>query len=794
MKFISSLFLLSFLVTGIFAQKGAILEGQVLNSVTPERNARVRLVSLVSAGSQFETITDDNGNFSFRNIANEKYKIYAGVNAPELGILTVWVDEQIIDLESEDRKTITLQVQSAYSQIKGTVTISADTNQPFSEVSKTVNVIDDEEITNRNEITLTDTLRTIPGFRVQQLGGFGRLTSIKSRGLRNQDTAILIDGIRFRDPAAITGDASPFLSDFSTANIGRIEVLRGSGSSVYGTNAIGGVIDFQTPTPRKEFNGSFASEYGGLGLTRFRGDVGSGTSDGKLAFTTGFSKTRFTRGIDGDDDADNLNLQGRVDYNPLENTNISGRLYFSDAFVRLNGSPDTFGTLPGGQIIDANEGVNFVADQNDPDNFQRSDFFSGQLALTQIINSKAVFSASYQGLKTNRENENGVLGAGFQPFGGSQFSTFDGQIHTLNTKVNLTPVRNNLLTIGYEYELEKYGNDGFSASPGSDFFARVNQSSNTIFAQNLLGLFNDKLQLAGGFRVQSFSLDDPTFSVNNAPYDNLTLDNPPNAYTFDGAASYYFANTGTKIRGHIGNGYRVPSSYERFGTFPPSAFSPNFTAIGNPYLEPERSIAFDTGIEQGFMQNRVRLTATYFYTKLINTIGYGNVVPPIGDTPRPFGGYENTNGGIARGAEFSGQFKATSSTDIFASYTYTNSDQRRPQVAGSGLIETLGIPENQFTLVATQRIGKRVFVNFDYVASSSYLAPIFSNSTFSTVIYRFDGNNRGDLSGRYNFVTLKDKYNFNVFGTVENIFDNDYFENGFRTQGVTGRIGLGLNF
>ncbi|MGI8669817.1 MAG: TonB-dependent receptor plug domain-containing protein, partial [Aridibacter sp.] len=523
-------------------------------------------------------------------------------------------------------------------------------------------------------------------------------------------------------------------------------------------------------------------------------DVGSGTSDGKLAFTTGFSKTRFTRGIDGDDDADNLNLQGRVDYNPFANTNISGRVYFSDAFVRLNGNPDTFGTLPGGQIIDANEGVNFIADQNDPDNFQRSDFFSGQLALTQIINSKAIFSASYQGLTTKRENENGVLGSGFQPFGGLQFSTFDGQIHTLNAKVNLTPVRNNLLTIGYEYEFERYGNEGFDANPGSEFFARVNQSSNTIFAQNLLGLFNDKLQLAGGFRVQFFSLDDPAFSVNNAPYSNLTLENPPNAYTFDGAASYYFAKTGTKIRGHVGNGYRVPSLYERFGTFPPSPFSPNFTAIGDPNLEPERSIAFDAGVEQGFMQNRVRLTATYFYTKLIDTIGYGNVVPNIGTTTRPFGGYFNTKGGIARGGEFSGQFKATNSTDIFTSYTFTNSDQRQSQVAGSGIIQTLGIPAHQFTLVATQRIGNRVTVNFDFAATSNYLAPIFSNTSFSTVVYRFNGNNRGDLSGRYSFLTFKEKYNFNIFGTIQNIFGYEYFENGFRTEGRTGRIGLGLNF
>src|SRR4030095_12005183 len=96
---------------------------------------------------------------------------------------------------------------------------------------------------------LTDTLRSIPGFRIQQLGGFGRTAHIKTRGLRNQDTAILIDGIRFRDAAALTGDASPFLSDFTLTSVNKVEVLRGSGSSLYGTNAIGGTIDFQTPKP-----------------------------------------------------------------------------------------------------------------------------------------------------------------------------------------------------------------------------------------------------------------------------------------------------------------------------------------------------------------------------------------------------------------------------------------------------------------------------------------------------------------------------------------------------------------
>ncbi|MGD5588130.1 hypothetical protein QUT57_22760, partial [Xanthomonas citri pv. citri] len=143
--------------------------------------------------------------------------------------------------------------------------------------------------------------------------------------------------------------------------------------------------------------------------------------------------------------------------------------------------------------------------------------------------------------------------------------------------------------------------------------------------------------------------------------------------------------------------------------------------------------------EQNLFDNKAQLTAVYFYTKLLDTIGYGNVVLPIGDTPRPFGGYLNTKGGIARGGEFSGKVRATDSTDIFASYTFTNSDQLAAQVTGNPNIATLGIPEHQFTLVFNQRF-KRAWVNFDFLATSNYLAPIFSNSTFSTYVYRFDGN------------------------------------------------------
>ena len=644
---------------------------------------------------------------------------------------------------------------------------------------------------DRADFSLIESLRTIPGFRVSQSGGFGKTATIKTRGLRNSDTAILIDGIRFRDASAITGDASSFLSDFTLTSVSKIEVLRGSGSSLYGTNAIGGVIDFQTPKPQSGTHGQFSTAFGGYGLQRYRGNFSDGTKDGKFGFNLGISRTLYTEGIDGDDDAHNTNFQSRIEYNPFENTNISGRFFVSDGFVKLNSSPDTFGILPSSNatIINANPGVNFVFDANDPDNFQKSNFFSGQVALTQIISDKLIFQGSYQGLKTQRNNQNGTLGVGFQS---ASTSIFDAQVHTANARLNWNPNRHNEITFGYEFEAEKFGNNGFTPSGTGNFSVAAKQSSSTFFVQDLLGFFNDKLQFAAGFRSQIFCLNTPTFSVNNAPYAGVTLSNPPTSYTFDGSASYFFQTSGTKIRTHVGNGYRVPSLYERFGTFY-SSFSKAFTALGDPTLKPEKTIAFDGGIDQNLFANRAKLSATYFYTKLNDIIGFGNVVANVGSTTRPFGGYVNQKGGIARGAEFSGDFKLTNSTQIFTSYTFTNSDQQTPQVSGSKVYETLGIPKHQFTLVATQRI-KNFWINMDFVATSDYLAPIFSNSTFDSYVYRFSGNRKADLTAGYTFKMNNDKQSIRLFGTIENLFAYEYFENGFQTNGRSARIGLSFGF
>ena len=139
----------------------------------------------------------------------------------------------------------------------------------------------------------------------------------------------------------------------------------------------------------------------------------------------------------------------------------------------------------------------------------------------------------------------------------------------------------------------------------------------------------------------------------------------------------------------------------------------------------------------------------------------------------------------------SAAFAPTRTLDLFASYTFTNSDQRRPQI--ENILRSLAIPDHQFTLDATERFGRRVAVNFNLTATSNYLAPIFDNRTFASRAYRFDGMRRADVTASYT-LPLSESRSPRFFGRIENLFDQEYYENGFLMPRVNGRAGASFNF
>ncbi len=769
-----------------------------------------------TSATRIATQTDETGAYRFARLSPGEYIIETEAEG------FAQARARVLHIErGGTNQTIDIQLELAGVSEEIVVTAS-DAPQTVDEVSKAINVVGRREMEERDEFLIPEALRTVPGLQVQQFGGPGSFVQIRTRGLRSQDTSVLIDGLRFRDPTAVHGDASGLLSDLVNTNTSRVEVLRGSGSSLYGTNAIGGVINVVTDEGGGPFRGNLLLEGGGLGYARGRVQLagGAGLAD-RLIYSVAVSHLNVTRGVDSTDATRNTSVQGRVLFRLTPTATLTGRLYASDSFLQLNESPLAIGALPASGIVAAralskvelqryesgtavgqlNTGdATFIPGANDPDNARATRFFSGAITFAQRPTEKFGYSVTYHGLTTRGSFREGPAGAGdaadfnnfFEPSGSTR-NDFDGRTDTLNARADFRLGRANLINAGYEFESENYSNRSFAVAPSGNSSVDVTERSHALFVQDQLRFLEDRLQLSAAFRAQFFSLTTPRLTpitvAGNTPFSVNNFVAPPNAYTGDGSLAYLFRSTGTKLRGHVGNGYRAPSLFERFGTFF-SDFTNSFGIFGDPRLAPERSIAFDAGIDQTLASNRVRLSATYFYTRLQEVVDFANSIPNDA-TNRPFGGYINTGGQLARGIELSAALAPARTLDLLLAYTYTNSDQRHPQA--DNVIRSFSIPDHQFALVATQRIGRRTLVNFDLTASSDYLAPVFDNRNFSSRAYRFAGIVRGDLSASYT-LPLKASRSLRFFGHIENLFNREYFESGFRTPRINGRAGAALNF
>src|SRR5262249_681571 len=149
-----------------------------------------------------------------------------------------------------------------------------------------------------------------------------------------------------------------------------------------------------------------------------------------------------------------------------------------------------------------------------------------------------------------------------------------------------------------------------------------------------------------------------------------------------------------------------------------------FSPFGDPRLAPERSIAVDGGIDQKLANDRVQLSATYFYTRLQQVIvfDFTGLINPVTDPFGRFGGYVNPGGGLARGVELAVNARPTRKLYFNASYTYTNAANR---VATNvpRFLQTFVQPRHMFTATATQQITRRVDLVFDMFAYGSYYFP-----------------------------------------------------------------------
>ena len=799
----------AFLFCTIFASAIPAMGGNLCGNVVDPSGAVApsAAVTLYSreAPSKLTTFTDEQGAFCFEDLPAGHYLAEASASGFGGSVVVT------VSLGSEDIGGLEISLELSKVSTKVSITASSSA-QSTDEIAKALNTVDASEIDRRAEFSIPETLRLTPGVRVQQLGGPGNQTTIRFRGMRVYDTAVLIDGFRFRDTSAPQGDATGFLEELLVVDTDRVEVLRGSGSSLYGSHATGGLVNIVTNQGGGPFHGSLDVEGGGLGMLRSAARFAGGAWNERLLYSAAATHLNVMKGIDDDDRTRTTSGHGFIQYRLSSASTLSGRIFANDSFLQLNDSPfaapddnlpasgiltaipiskDNVKRLESGEPVEWGTAT-FAPTLNDPDNRRSSGFISMMVSLTHRLNHAASLRIAYQGMSTRRETRDGPGGVRYEP----EFYTadkYDSRVDAADVRADLQAGRHQLISAGYEFEREHYLNTANDANP--DVAQSVNtrseatQNSHTVYLQDQVRLLKDRLQFSLSGRIQSFNLKPPQFEGGLPAYEGLELASPPNAYTADVSSAYIIPSSGTKFRVHVGNGYRAPSLFERFGT---SFFYGSFSPYGDPRLRPERTIGADAGFDQYFASDRLRISATYFYTRLQEIIlfDFSGIITPESDPFGRWGGYRNTGGGLARGVETSLEAKPTRNLLINSSYTYTKA-QERVSATLDGSLRSFTVSDHMYTLLVTQHIRSRFDVTFDLMAASSYNFPFYTAA--GSRAFRFDGPVKGDLVLSYTH-PLPDARSLRLYTRVENILNRTYYEGGFYTPGIWATAGMKFQY
>lgn len=433
---------------------------------------------------------------------------------------------------------------------------------PVKHVGSSVTVISGEDLEKRGTHLIHDALRTVPGTDVVQSGGPGQQTSVFLRGTNSNHTLVLIDGVEANDPISI-GRAFDF-ANLTVDNIERVEILRGSQSTLYGSDAIGGVINIITKKGKGKPSASVTAEYGSFATRRgslsFRGSAETAHyafSLGKME-TDGISAAPESEGNTERDGYDNVTFSGRVGISTGENLEMElvGRYLEAEAEI------DDFA----------------LDDRNSRQNTDEL-FLRGQATFTLFGEKwKSILGLSLSDI--DRKNED-LLDAGqfFLNTGSFQGNTLKGDVQS-----SLYLFEGNIVTAGFEAQEER----GKSESSFGAFQEKAARTQG-YYLQDQVQLWKRLFVTAGG-RIDHHS----TFG---------------SEFTYRLALTCAIDGMGTRLKGSFGTGFKAPSLFQ--------LFDPGF---GNSNLGPERSRSWDGGLEQPMFGGRVRLEVNYFRIEFKNLV------------------------------------------------------------------------------------------------------------------------------------------------------------------------------
>jgi vitamin B12 transporter len=430
---------------------------------------------------------------------------------------------------------------------------------PVDKTASFVTVISKDEIQRQHAGSASELLRSVVGLGMVQSGSKGKAASLFIRGANSNHCLVMVDGVPLNDPGTGAFD----FSDLSAAAISRIEVVRGPNGILYGSSAIGGVVNIITGDKSGESSrsislagGSFGSAEGSLDLS---GDGSSTHWSGSLAGAT-------SEGAADNDFYRNLSFAGSLSHNVTSTAKASLNLRYGWADNGLRGSRYA----------------------PDPNAEQKGDHLLAAAGFQQFVSEKLNYSvrASYFDRNIDFEDPLDSLDSG--PFAGSASQTIDSRVANVAAQSNMRFGKSLWAIAGGEWKQERTTNHGVFPYGPTDFDNRITNAS--VFANGILDIRGLPTGSAG------VRLDD------HSEFGAVA--------TYKYSLSYPIPRTGASLKASIGTGFRAPSLNELY-----------YPGYGNPKLSPERTMGWDCGVRQE-IGKRASFEVAYFHNEYRNMISY----------------------------------------------------------------------------------------------------------------------------------------------------------------------------
>ncbi|MFO1105322.1 MAG: TonB-dependent receptor [Amaricoccus sp.] len=495
-----------------------------------------------------------------------------------------------------------------------TITVSANREEtPLDRTGSDVSVLTGDQIAATGDSFILDSLQRLPGVSANQSGPVGTVSGFALRGFDQNYVRVMVDGIDISDPTGTQVSAS--LSAFPTGGVGRVEVLKGSQSAIWGGQAVGGVINITSAQPQ------------GPGLSQTLNIEGGSYDTLNGSYSVGYVADRWEGSVtaigyqsDGFSAADEKDGNTEKDGSVMSRVSASGTFHATDTV-------DLFGTLF--HQYERADFDDFGGPGGDnPDDFARVKQTGGLAGIsfqTGAVENRLAVSR----LDTERE------------------SYSFGQLYSVS---------------GTRDRIEYLGSATVSPQLGLQVGADWTREE-TTFPVFPTGERSDASEITGIFGQATWTPVDALILTAALRNDNSSAFG---SYPTGRLTAAWLVTPDTTLRGSVGTGFRAPSNYELYDPF-----------SGNPDLEPETSVSYDIGITQSFAEGRGQASATLFQLEVDNLIEYvGEFLPPDFFCSGPCR-YEQVDGtSTSKGLELAASWAFNDDWSLQGAYTYT--DARNP--------------------------------------------------------------------------------------------------------------------